>query len=152
MYREATCGDCKRVYQLICEMARKELPFDRFSAIFQEQISSGRYDCLICERDGKAVGVLNLRFEKQLHHCEAIAEIMEFAVDAAYRGQEIGKKMLAIAREVAKKHGCAQIEAACNQLRADTHWFYEREGMRNFHFKFSKSLAGDGAAGNAIGK
>ena len=78
-------------------MEQKELPFDRFSAIFQEQISRGRYDCLICERDGKAVGVLNLRFEKQLHHCEAIAEIMEFAVDAAYRGQEIGKKMLAIA-------------------------------------------------------
>lgn len=152
MYRKGTIKDCKRVYDLICEIEQKQLPFDRFSEIYQKQISNRHFYCLICECEDNVIGVLNLRFEEQLHHSEYIAEIMEFAVDSAYRKQGIGKEMFAKACELAKDFGCTQIEAACNQLRADTHRFYLREGMHNFHFKFSKSLAGADSAQNAIGK
>ena len=152
MYRKATVNDCEKVYDLICDMENKRLPFDRFSAIFHEQINDNRYYCLICEREHAIVGVLNLRFEQQLHHAECIAEIMEFAVDPSCRRQGIGKRMLENACQIAKKHGCIQIEAACNQLRLDTHRFYLREGMHNYHFKFSKSLIQKDTAENAIGK
>ena len=91
-------------------------------------------------------------FEEQLHHTEYIAEIMEFAVDAAFRGQGIGKAMLEEACKIAREQGCSQIEVACNQLRVDTHRFYLREGMHNFHYKFSKSLAGNDTDVNAIGR
>ena len=77
---------------------------------------------------------------------------MEFAINSAYRKQGIGKELFAKACQVAKDFGCAQIEAACNQLRTDTHRFYLREGMHNFHFKFSKSLFADDMGENAIGK
>ena len=60
--------------------------------------------------------------------------------------------MLANACQLAKDFGCTQIEVACNQLRKDTHRFYLREGMQNFHFKFSKSLVGNDTKENAIGK
>lgn len=130
----------------------KQLPFDRFYSIYQEQIKNEHYYCLICEHDDNVIGVLNLRFEEQLHHSECIAEIMEFAVDEAYRKQGVGKEMFANACQLAKDFGCIQIEVACNQLRQDTHRFYLREGMHNFHFKFSKSLVGNDVAQNAIGK
>lgn len=152
MYRKATLHDCESVYDLICEMECKQLPFDRFSAIYRDQIRSGHYYCLICECDNQIVGVLNLRFEEQLHHSECIAEIMEFAVDSAYRSRGIGKGMFATACQLAKEFGCTQIEVACNQLRTDTHRFYLREGMHNFHFKFSKALVGDDTVENTIGK
>lgn len=51
-----------------------------------------------------------------------------------------------------KDAGCIQIEVACNQLRKDTHRFYLREGMHNFHYKFSLNLTGNDTAENAIGK
>ena len=152
MYRKATVSDCEKVYDLICDMENKRLHFDKFSDIFHEQINDNRYYCLICEQEHAVVGVLNLRFEQQLHHAECIAEIMEFAVDPSFRHQGIGKRMLENACQIAKKHGCIQIEAACNQLRSDTHRFYLREGMHNYHFKFSKSLIQEDTAGNAIGK
>ncbi|MCI5957674.1 MAG: GNAT family N-acetyltransferase [Clostridiales bacterium] len=152
MYRKGTIHDCEKVYDLICGMEGKQLPFDRFSAIYQEQISDRRFYCLVCECENDVIGVLNVRFEEQLHHSECIAEIMEFAVDSAYRNQGIGKEMLAKACELAKNYDCVQIEAACNQLREDTHRFYLREGMHNFHFKFSKSLVGNDTVQNAIGK
>ncbi len=54
--------------------------------------------------------------------------------------------------QIASDNGCSQIELACNQLRKDTHRFYLREGMHNFHFKFSKRLADDDLRENALGR
>ncbi len=152
MYRKATLDDCKRVYELICEMEGKQLPSDRFSAIYQRQLRNKYHYCLVYEHDGNVIGVLNLKFDEPLHHSGRIAEITEFAVDAAYRKQGIGKEMFTAACRLAKKFGCVQIEAACNQLREDTHRFYLREGMHNFHFKFSKPLAGADTPENEIGR
>ena len=152
MYRKATASDCAKVYDLICDMECRELPFDRFQEIFNNQLNSNRYYCLVNDNDDRVIAVLNLRLEEQLHHTGYIAEIMEFAVEAAYRNQRIGKDMLDEACRIARKQGCLQIEVACNQLREDTHRFYLREGMHNFHYKFSKSLVGNDTDVNAIGK
>ena len=151
-YRKAAGGDCAAVYALICDMERGELPYDRFQSIFFEQLNDGHYFCLVNDLDGRVIAVLNLRFEAQLHHAARIAEIMEFAVDPAFRNRGIGKDMLEAACRIAAERGCAQIEVACNQLRADTHRFYLREGMHNFHFKFSKALTGADSDENAIGR
>lgn len=152
MYRKSCMEDCESIYRLICDMEGRELPYERFRGIYRDQLDSGQYYCLVDERDGAVIGALNLRFEEQLHHAERIAEIMEFAVDPAFRNRGIGKGMLEEARRIAEEYGCTQIEVACNQLRKDTHRFYLREGMHNFHYKFSRSLTGNGSAENAIGR
>ncbi len=95
MYRKATINDCEKVYDLICELECKKLLYDRFSAIYEKQINNERYYCLLCEQDGHIAGLLNLRFEEQLHHSECIAEVMEFIVASSYRKCGIGKEMLA---------------------------------------------------------
>ena len=151
MYRKATSSDCTKIYDLICDMERKVLPFERFQDIFSNQLNNNHFYCLVNDNDDRVIAVLNLRFEEQLHHTERIAEIMEFAVDVAFRSQGIGKAMLEEACKIAREQGCSQIEVACNQLREDTHRFYLREGMHNFHYKFSKSLAGNDTGVNAIG-
>ena len=140
------------IYHLICNLECRQFPIHRFKEIYQYQLNSQHYYCLVCERNHKIIGILNLRFEEQLHHAERIAEIMEFIVDEAYRNQGIGKEMFANACQLAKNYGCQQIEVACNQLRKDTHRFYLKEGMNAFHLKFSKSLTGDYPMENAIGK
>ena len=152
MYRDGTINDCKDIYDLICELEGQPLSFHRFSEIYQKQLNSVGYCCVVCEYNNHVVGVLNLRFEEQLHHANYIAEILEFAVCASCRSKGIGKEMFKIACQRAKEFGCVQIEVACNQLRKDTHRFYEREGMKNFHFKFSKSLIGEDTSENIIGR
>lgn len=152
MYRKATLQDGERVYALICDMEQTRLPFQRFSAIYQRQVEDRAYYALVREEAGAVLGVLNLRFEEQLHHAGRIAEILEFAVDPACRNRGVGKALFAEACRLAKEAGCVQIEVACNQLRTDTHRFYEREGMHNFHFKFSKPLLGADTGENALGK
>ena len=140
IYRKAALMDCEQVYSLVCDLEGRKLPFEPFKAIYCEQINSENHYCLLCEENDAVLAVLNLRFERQLHHSECIAEIMEFVVDSACRGQGIGKQMLTKAVQIAKAYGCAQMEAACNQRRTDTHRFYLREGMKNSHYKFSKRI------------
>ena len=152
MFRKSTAADCRAVYDLICDMESTALPYDKFAAIYLTQQKSASYYCLIYEADGKVCGALNLRFEEQLHHTARIAEIMEFAVATGCRSRGIGKAMLAEAIEIAKAHGCVQLEVACNRLRHDTHRFYQREGMHNFHFKFSMPLDGDNNTENRLGR
>jgi len=140
MYRNGTPEDCGAIYALVCEMENKALPYDRFAAIYQSQLRDGRCQCLVCELDGAVAGFINLRCEEQLHHAERIAEILELVVEPGRRRQGVGKGLLAEACRAARRRGCPQIEVACNQVRKDSHRFYQREGLQNTHYKFSMRL------------
>ena len=121
--------------------------------IYLRQLSDAEhFCCLICENDSKVVGMLNLRFEEQLHHAGWIAEIMEFVVDSSCRSKGIGAGMFEEACLIVRERGCSQIEVACNQLRADTHRFYLRQGMKNYHYKFSLLLEGEDSGENILGR
>lgn len=153
MYRKGELGDCRAIYDLICDMEGKQLPYDVFEGVYLRQLSAeNRFYCLICEIDSKVAGILNLRFEEQLHHASWIAEIMEFVVDPSCRGEGMGARMFEEACRIARDRGCSQIEVACNQLRADTHRFYLRQGMKNCHYKFSLLLDGENSGENALGR
>ena len=152
MFRIATDNDCDAVYRMICDMEAKTLSYDVFKLIYQKQAEDARYECIICEEAQEIVGFINLRYEEQLHHAGMIAEIMEFVIDSGYRSKGYGSKILGYACRRAREKGCIQIEAACNQLRKDTHRFYLREGMKNYHFKFSMGLTGVEPEGNVLGR
>ncbi|MCI8401842.1 MAG: GNAT family N-acetyltransferase [Lachnospiraceae bacterium] len=151
-FRKAGQDDCKDVYRLICELECKCLSYRDFSRIYGDQTENRNYYCLVCEYENQVAGVLNLRFEGQLHDAKRIAEIMEFVVDSGFRRMGIGKEMFSRACRLAQDFSCAQIELATNRLREEAHRFYEREGMHSHHFKFSKSLSGIDDAENVIGR
>lgn len=140
MVRAAGPEDCREIYELICELEEERLPYDRFSKIYRAQLADERYECLVWEGESGVSGVLNLRFEAQLHHGGWIAEILEFAVGGTSRGRGIGSALLRQGCRRAGQRGCMQIEAACHQRRTDAHRFYIREGLGQEHFKFSKAL------------
>ena len=151
-FRYGLQDDCRRIYDLICEMEEKALPYDHFSRIWEKQIANPDYISLVCEEDGGVIGVLNLRLEEQLHHAQLVAEIMEMAVKAEYRSSGIGKALIRWAYQIAQEKGCLQIEASSNQLRTNAHRFYLREGMKNYHYKFTHKLQGEDLAENALGR
>ena len=151
LIRPAEERDLDAVYALICDMEAKELPYAAFAEIFSAQLANPDYLCLVCEQDGETVAECNLRFEYQLHHAARIAEIMELAVAPGYRNRGLGADLLREAHVAALAQGCVQIELACNMLRRDAHRFYEREGFRRYHYKFSKPLTGTDE-GNTLGR
>lgn len=150
-YRTASASDCRQVYELICQLEEKQLSYEVFFRIWTEQRNSPHYLCLVCEEDGNLLGMLNLRFEEQLHHDGWIAEITEMYVRPSLRSKGIGKALIQRAYGISREKGCLQIEACCNQLRLQAHRFYQREGMKNYHFKFSHNLQGNVPEENTLG-
>lgn len=149
MFRHATQTDCPAIHRLASELEQEELDPAIFARIFKEQLARPDMACLVCEEEGEVVAFINLRFEWQLHHCERICEIMEFIVSAGHRDEGLGTRLFAEACLKAKQEGCAQIEVASNVLRQDAHRFYERQGMRRSHFRFSMCLEENQASGKA---
>lgn len=140
MVRNAVLQDEEQVYRLICLLEQTRLPRQPFLEIFRRQLESPAYCCLVWEEQGRVEGVLNLRWEEQLHHGGKVGEILEFVLEEDCRGQGIGKIMFARACELARRNGCLQIELDSNQRRTGAHRFYLREGMENTHYKFCKPL------------
>lgn len=140
MFRKGMEADCQAVYDLICKLEGVQLPYGRFLEIYRKQLEEKQYYCLVYEYENKVTGVLNLRFEEQLHRAEQVAEILEFVMEPAFRGKGIGKEMFALACRIAGENGCTRLEVASNQNRTDAHRFYVREGMENSHFRFFKPL------------
>ena len=100
MDRKANQKDEKQIYQLMCQLEQTQLPYDRFAEIFRQQLAKEQYYCLVWEEEGRVVGVLNLRWEGQLHHAGKVAEILELIVSPDCRNQGVGRKMFARALPV----------------------------------------------------
>ncbi len=78
--------------------------------------------------------------QKLLHHGALVGEIQELFVDKSLRGQGIGAQMVDYARLFAKRSGCVLLEVASNRRRKRTHRFYEQQGFRKSHYKFTYEL------------
>ena len=68
MLRKSTAADLNRVHELISALVGHELDYDTFAQIYKEQLNDNDYYCLLGELDGRVCGVLNMRFDRQLHH------------------------------------------------------------------------------------
>lgn len=143
LIREAVLEDVEDVYRLICLLEEARFPYEDFQEIFRRQREGGSYTGLICQTEGRTVGFLNLRMEEQLHHCGAVAEVLELSVDPACRSQGIGKALLDRARRLAVERGCLVLEVSSSHRRAGAHRFYLREGMADTHKTFTQRLAGE---------
>lgn len=141
MERMANQKDEIAIYGLMCQLEQTQLPYDRFAEIFRRQLAGEQYCCLVWEEEGRVVGVLNLRWEGQLHHAGKVAEILELIVDSSCRNQGVGHKLFARACRLAQQAGCGEMEVTSNRVRTGAHRFYLREGMAQTHVKFTKSLS-----------
>ena len=151
MIRGSTIGDCRTIYEMICDLENTELPYDVFRRIYTCQLESCDYICFVYEEDGNMLGCISLRMEYQLHHAGRIAEIMELYVDESCRSKGIGHQLFARASAHALQSDCTLLEVCCNQVRIRTHAFYEREGMNKSHFKSTKKLSGNVPDKNQFG-
>lgn len=149
--RMAKSTDVKAVYDLICDMENSKLDYEKFQQVLNKYLEDDRIFCFVAEDCGTVIGCLNMRIEHQLHHTSKIAEILELAVMDKYRSKGVGKELFEKASQIAKDNDCLQIELSCNQLRTRAHNFYEKQGMSNFHYKFTKNLHNEEIKENRLG-
>ena len=118
----------KGYYEVLGQFTRTgKVTKEMFEKRFDEMSKYPMYHPYVAEDRGKILCTATLIIEdKFIHECSRSAHIEDIAVDYAYRGKGIGKKLVNFLKEKAKEAGCYKILMNCKD--ADRQ-FYESNKM-----------------------
>jgi PhnO protein len=138
--REAKNYDKEQVYRLIERLEDKAIDSEKFSDIYDANLSNPFVFYFVYEKENIILGFISIHVQKLLHHASNVAEIQELIVDETVRLQGVGRRLFQKAKDVGVDNGCIQLEVCCNQKRLLSHRFYQSQGMTNNHYKFCMPL------------
>lgn len=109
---------------------------------FTDLKKNPNYIFLCAVKDNIVVGTIQGIICEELYgECEPFLVMDNFVVDASFRKQGIGKKLIKALEEIAKNKNCTQILFITETDRQDTIRFYESVGYKSdTHKGFKKSL------------
>ena len=141
--REATPDDAAAMASLLAELGYPWTPdivAERLAAL--NAIGNA---ALVAQRGDDVVGVLTLSAMLVLHRPKPVGRISAFVVTERYRGQGIGRAMVAAAERHLATRGCGLVEVTSNRRREEAHAFYERLGYERTSYRFAKPLESNAA-------
>lgn len=138
--RPATLADSDAVYALMCELKQAEFDRQRFNVGFASNLEESNLCYQLAVLHDDVVGVIGLHMQFHLHHVNWVGEIQELVVMPQARGHGVGSKLLAWAEEEARIAGAELTELSTSTGRLDAHRFYEREGYKQTHHRFTKPV------------
>jgi GNAT superfamily N-acetyltransferase len=104
----------------------------------------------VADSDTEIIGLLCFSTVPLLHVSGGLGRISALVVTSRFRGQGIGRRLVAEAEEFAWNNGCARIEITSGEHRVDAHAFYEAVGYKQDSRRFIKSRpeAGGSSSGS----
>ena len=95
---------------------------------------------LVAEVGHKTVAVIGLHIIPMLHRDNDLGRITALVVSEEYRGQGIGKKLVAEVTSIARQAGCGRMEVTSGDHRPKAHEFYEKLGYKSDERRFISQL------------
>ncbi len=142
--RCATEQDAPHVHRLIELLeAPQKYDFERFSHKYRSSLTDPSITYLVAEAEGAVCAFGSLLFSSPLHHEGPVAEIVELVVEEGCRGAGVGAAMVEEMAAQARARGCCILELSTNRARERAHRFYERQGFRLTHYRFTMALSKD---------
>jgi GNAT superfamily N-acetyltransferase len=145
--RRAVSGDVPTLVPLLSQLFAQEAEFTP-NPVLQAKGLRAIIDgkdvgtILVAERDGKAVGMVNLLYTISTALGARVAILEDMIVDAGARSGGIGSKLIAQAIETARADGCQRVTVLSDSDNANAHRFYKRFGFeRSAMVPFRLALA-----------
>ncbi len=147
LIRPAVREDAAAILRLIHELAAYENLLDQVQVSEADILRDGfgaqpRFECLIAERDGAAVGLALFIHSYSTFAGRPGLYLEDFIVSEAARGLGVGRRLLARLASLAVERGCQRIDFAVlpsNPARE----FYARHGATHNDEWLAYSLSGD---------
>lgn len=138
--RTATEADLPSVLELYSQSDFDDgnvLQLDQAREIWQRFSAYPSYKLWVAELDSKIVGTFTLLIMDNLGHLGTPSSIVEdVAVHPEYQSQGIGRLMITVAIEEAKRAGCYKLSLSSNLKRHSAHHFYESLGFQKHGFSY----------------
>ncbi|MBM3135807.1 MAG: GNAT family N-acetyltransferase [Chloroflexi bacterium] len=110
-------------------------------SIFARMQQYPNYTVYVAVAEGQIVGSFELLIMDNLAHVGAPSGIVEdVVVHPAWRGQGIGKQMMAFALQQCRQAGCYKLALSSNRKREAAHRFYEALGFQKHGYSFVACL------------
>ncbi|TLQ44884.1 GNAT family N-acetyltransferase [Streptomyces marianii] len=112
-----------------------------YLAAFERLAADPNQHLVVAERDGRAVGTLQLTVIPGLSRRGATRSIIEAVrIHADERGSGLGTQLIEWAVEESGRLGCRLVQLTSDASRTDAHRFYERLGFEASHLGFKRVL------------
>lgn len=138
LIRRAEPADVFVVYNMLCSLSQKEHDKHRFEKCYESNVSDEHIIYMIAEVDGVPSGFISCHSQQLLHHTGTAYEIQEMYIDEAYRGNGVGKKMIAAVHSQIALTEYDVFEVTSSNWREDAHAFYMNNGFAQTHMKFTR--------------
>jgi ribosomal protein S18 acetylase RimI-like enzyme len=89
------------------------------------------------------LGAITLHSMTVLHRPRPVGRITSLIVDAAARGEGLGRALMAAAEEALARRGCAIVEVTSHVRRSDAHTFYRHFGYERTSHRFARELGAE---------
>lgn len=143
--RHATMNDAKSIIQLQWELERP-LPINKFQAkrfrqLVQEYIRlKDTCGILVAVTSTELVGMVSYVFIERLNRLQRELWIPELVVSYSYRNKGIGKRLLLMCEDIARRKKCYRIRLESRNDRIASHAFYVKLGFSQMALAFEKNL------------
>jgi ribosomal protein S18 acetylase RimI-like enzyme len=125
--RRAVESDLKAIHPLLEELVPAELGQRR--ATWTEALADEGYAAWVAEIDSTPAGFLDLVLLPDVAHGGTIGLIHNLAVDARFRGREVGESLLRAAIDHCRRHGVVELHLWTDFDNARAIRLYERLGF-----------------------
>jgi ribosomal protein S18 acetylase RimI-like enzyme len=141
-FRQATREDLPEIVRMLAddflgakrERYKNPLP-ESYVKAFEEIEADKNNELIVAELDGVIVGTLQITFTPSISFQGGKrATVESVRVDAQFRGQGIGRKLMLWAINRAREENCVAMQLTTNLDRTDAHRFYENLGFTKSHF------------------
>ena len=102
--------------------------------------SEGRGEVFVSVVAGEVGGLISVQVGPGLTRSEDTAYVSTLVVAEEIRGKGVGRELLEVAEDYARKHGCPRIVVATANHRSGAHAFYERLGWEWTGRRYGKLL------------
>jgi (aminoalkyl)phosphonate N-acetyltransferase len=136
--RKARIEDCKRIYNIICDLEERIFEYSVFESLYKRNLDNPENIYLVTE-EGRAIsGYVSCHGQFLLHHGGRVFEIQELYVGPEFRSKGIGRLLLQNLEVALSQFDYKSLEVTANKRREKTHDFYTKMGFQFTHFKFTK--------------
>lgn len=104
------------------------------------------------EEHGQPVGWAHVFIKFQDRHDEPYAYLENVFVHPEYQGKGYGRRLVSLAIDEAKSHGCYKIIATSKHQKERVHDFYQKFGFVKYGYAFRNDLIDDVKTNTADGK
>jgi len=144
-FRHANLNDAKAIIQLQEELERP-LPMNKFQARrFQQLVKQyimfkGNRGILVAVTSTELVGMVSYVFIERLNRLQRELWIPELVVSYSYRDKGVGKRLVLMCEDIARRKKCYRIRLESRNDRISSHAFYIKLGFSQMALAFEKNL------------